>query len=347
MPPPISQGILQAKQGAIDGLKAVTGIFDASLGQRSNETSGKAILARQRQGDNASFNYIDNLARAIRYVGRIIVDLIPSIYDTPRVARILGEDGVHSMASIDPNADHSYSQVQGQDGSIQSIYNPGVGRYDVVVTTGPSYNTKRQEAAEGMIALTQTNPDLWPIIGDLLVNSLDWPGADKMAKRLKAMLPPQAAAADKSDEDNQAPQIPPEIKQQMDQMMQQHEQLTQALHEAQDKLDEEAKDKELDVAKLQIEHYRAETERMKALEPAINPREIAELAAQLVMQAMHSPSQPEPKEAGISQEEMMQMDTQPAQMSPPMQQPMQDPSLMMDQGYPQMPEKDPSTQYGW
>jgi hypothetical protein len=295
MPPPISQGILQAKQGAIDGLKAVTGIFDASLGQRSNETSGKAILARQRQGDNASFNYIDNLARAIRYVGRIIVDLIPSIYDTPRVARILGEDGVHSMASIDPNADQSYSQVQGQDGSIQSIYNPGVGRYDVVVTTGPSYNTKRQEAAEGMIALTQTNPDLWPIIGDLLVNSLDWPGADKMAKRLKAMLPPQAAAADKSDDDNQAPQIPPEIKQQMDQMMQQHEQLTQALHEAQDKLDEEAKDKELDVAKLQIEHYRAETERMKALEPAINPREIAELAAQLVMQAMHSPSQPEPK----------------------------------------------------
>jgi hypothetical protein len=268
MPPPISQGILQAKQGAIDGLKAVTGIFDASLGQRSNETSGKAILARQRQGDNASFNYIDNLGRAIRYVGRIIIDLIPSIYDTPRVARILGEDGVHSMAAIDPSADQSYAQVQGQDGAIQSIYNPSVGRYDVIVTTGPSYNTKRQEAAEGMIALTQTNPDLWPIIGDLLVNSLDWPGADKMAKRLKAMLPPQAAAADKSDDENQGPQIPPELKQQMDQMMQQHEQLTEALHSAQDKLEEEEKNKEIEVEKLRIEHYRAETERMKALEPA-------------------------------------------------------------------------------
>ena len=340
MPPPISQGILQAKQGAIDGLKAVTGIFDASLGQRSNETSGKAILARQRQGDNASFNYIDNLARAIRYVGRIIVDLIPSIYDTPRVARILGEDGVHSMASIDPNAQQSYAQVQGQDGSIQSIYNPGVGRYDVVVTTGPSYNTKRQEAAEGMIALTQTNPDLWPIIGDLLVNSLDWPGADKMAKRLKAMLPPQAAAADNSENENRSYQIPPEIKQQMDQMMQQHEQLTEALHSAQDKLEKEEKNKEIEVEKIRIEHYRAETERMKALEPALDPREIAELAARLVMQSLHSPSQPEQPNTEFSQKEI-ELPQAPVQMPPPMQPPMPAADQM------QQPVMDQEPPYGY
>jgi hypothetical protein len=289
MPPPISQGILQAKQGAVDGLKAVTGIFDASLGQRSNETSGKAIIARQRQGDNASFNYIDNLGRAIRHIGRIIVDLIPSIYDTPRVARILGEDGVHSMAPIDPNSSQSHYQVQSSDGSLKSIYNPGVGRYDVVVTTGPSYNTKRQEAAEGMIALTQTNPDLWPIIGDLLVNSLDWPGADKMAKRLKAMLPPQAAEAENGDSENKSSKIPNEIKQQMDQLMQQHEQLTNALHSAQNKLDEEEKAKDIEIAKLEIERYRAETERMKAIEPNINHQQIASLAAQLVMQSLNNP----------------------------------------------------------
>ena len=198
--------------GLSDGdIQATIGQFAASLGDTSNEKSGKAIIARQRVGDIATYHYPDNMARAIQHAGRIIVDLIPYYYDTQRIARVLGEDGEADIVQLNPEIDSAYQEQQDINGKIQKIYNVGVGQYDVAVTVGPSYNTKRQDAAESMAQMTQANPQLWGIIGDMLVKNMDWPGAEDMAKRLKATIPPEI----RQDEDED---MDPEVAAQFQQM---------------------------------------------------------------------------------------------------------------------------------
>jgi len=158
-PPMAQQGLIAAKMGAADDIKATTGQYDSSIGATSNERSGRAILARERQGDTGTYHFVDNLARAIRYSTRQIVDLIPKIYDTQRIARIIGIDGETKMARIDPMQPEPVREVRDQAGVvIEKIYNPSVGKYDVVVTTGPSYLTKRQEAMDAMSQILQGSP---------------------------------------------------------------------------------------------------------------------------------------------------------------------------------------------
>lgn len=258
---PAIQAITQARMMAADDMKATTGIYDSSLGNRSNETSGKAILARQREGDIATFHFVDNLARAIRHTGRILIDLIPRIYDTARVVRILGEDG-----SVDTKPVNTPVVEQG----IERIYDLTTGKYDVTVSVGPSYSTKRQEAAESMMALTQAYPPLMQVAGDLMVRNMDWPGADDMAERLKKTLPPQLQ--DKNDE--QQP-IPPQVQAQMQALMQQHEQLTQALTTLQGEV--ETKKVELD-SRERIAELQEETKRLQI--QATSQIEMAKLGSQ-------------------------------------------------------------------
>src|SRR5690606_37970090 len=136
-------GFIQAKMGAADDIKSTFGQFDASLGQQSNETSGKAILARQREGDTATYHYLDNLSKSIRHTGRILIDMIPRIYDTQRVARIIGEDGKPDLVGLNPDQGTPVEKSQDPNARIKKIYNLGVGRYDVTVTVGPSFTTKR------------------------------------------------------------------------------------------------------------------------------------------------------------------------------------------------------------
>ena len=116
------------------GSDVVTGIYDASLGSRSNEISGRAILARQREGDTGTFVYIDNWSRAIRHTGKILVDLIPHVYDTARTLRIVGEDGRTDVLEI--------NRPMGLDadwGVTPRIMNDvTVGSYDVVLDMGPA-----------------------------------------------------------------------------------------------------------------------------------------------------------------------------------------------------------------
>lgn len=199
-PPMPPAGIINAKLGASDDLQSTVGQYNPSLGADAQEKSGKAIIARQRQADIGTYHYVDNLARGIRHCGRILVDLIPKIYDTERVARILGEDGEPEHAKIDPNQTVPVVKRENEQGEIEKIYNPGVGRYDVTVVVGPSYTTKRQEAADSMAQILQGNPNLWNVAGDLFVKNLDWPGADELAKRLKKMVPPQVLEGEEDDE---------------------------------------------------------------------------------------------------------------------------------------------------
>ena len=187
----VDGALLHALQLAAEDIRSSTGQHQASFGEPSNEKSGVAIRERQREADTATFHFVDNLNRSMRHLGRIIVDMLPHVIDAPRVMRILGEDETPAFANIDPTASKAYQRTQDVLGRIVETYNPGVGRYDVVSTTGPSYGTRRQEAFESMSQVLTAAPQLWAVMGDLLIKSMDWPGADDMAERLKAMLPPE------------------------------------------------------------------------------------------------------------------------------------------------------------
>lgn len=248
-PATVETGLNQVAMGASEDIKAETGQYDASLGQRSNETSGRAIMARQREGDNATFHYVDNLGRAIRHIGRIILDMIPRIYDTRRVARILGEDGSIDKATLDPDHPEAMTEFRDEMGEIQRIFNPSIGVYDVYTSSGPSFATRRVEAVEAMTAMTQANPMLWQVIGDQLVKNMDWPGAEEMAERLKLTLLPQVQ--EEINKDEAQPPIPPQIQQAMQQLQMHAQQQDEGLHKAADAI--EQKDAELRKAEIALQ----------------------------------------------------------------------------------------------
>jgi hypothetical protein len=206
MPPMAQTGLIQAKMGASDDIKSTTGQYDSSIGASSNERTGKAILARERQGDTGTYHYVDNLARAVRYSTRQLIDLIPKIYDTQRVARIVDQDGTVSMAKINPQQPMAVNTIRDQQTGmvVEKIYNPGVGTYDVMITTGPSYLTKRQEAMDSMSQILQGAPQLWAVAGDLFIKNMDWPGAQEMAERFRATMDPKVLASDNS---NKSPEL--------------------------------------------------------------------------------------------------------------------------------------------
>lgn len=182
-PAPLNVAEIEQRNQASDDIKATTGLYDASLGNRSNETSGRAILARQREGDVATFPWMDNLSRSIEHTGRILVDLIPRIYDTQRQVRVLGLDGSDEVVPIN-------QPFRTNKGEIK-VHDLSKGKYDVEVTVGPSYTTQRLEAADSMMSFIQAMPNAAPVIADLVAKNMDWPGADEIAKRLKVMLPPE------------------------------------------------------------------------------------------------------------------------------------------------------------
>jgi len=268
--PPLAQtGLIQAKLGASDDIKATTGQYDSSLGATSNERSGRAILARERQGDTGTYHYVDNLARAVRYVTRQLVDLIPKIYDTQRIARIIGIDGEVSTVRINPNQPEAVQRMVDEAGIvIEKIYNPSVGKYDVAVTTGPWYMTKRQEAMDAMGQILQANPNLWQVAGDLFVKNMDWPGAQEIAKRLQKMIDPKLLA----DEEDPALQA---ANQQMEVMAQEMQMMQQMLQQVQQSM--EAREVQIKEFEAQVKAYNAETDRIKAVEAGLSEEQVQDI----------------------------------------------------------------------
>lgn len=220
-------------------LKATTGIYDASLGEKGPDESGKAILARQKQSDVSTLNYSDNLARSLKAVGKILIEVIPHFYDTPRVQRIIKPDQTHSQVGIFnsqnlPNGMNAQSVQDLPDmQAVKKIYDIGVGRYDVTVNVGPNYQTKRQEAQATMLEFIRVFPQSAPIVGDLVAQNSDWPGAKEIAKRLKMMLPPQLQGEEAGDPAFQAQQM----QQHLMQAMAQHDQLVQVVNNQQKIID--------------------------------------------------------------------------------------------------------------
>ena len=267
-------GAMSEALAASDDMKQVIGLNDASLGLRSNETSGRAIMARQREGDVSTFHFIDNLSRSIRQVGCVLLDLIPKVYNGERIVRIIGENNVESNAKIGQRPEGAPApqpQPAGTPPGTEHIYDLGLGRYDVAVDTGPSFTTKREETAQQMTEMVRAFPQAMPLVGDILVEAMDWPRAPEIADRLKAMLPQQINKG-----------IPPELEQQMQQGMQRIQQLEQENQQLKQKAELEAMKLQMDQQKIQIEAYKAETERMQAdqmmagpLPPQVSPISIS------------------------------------------------------------------------
>ena len=245
----VPAGAIQEALNSSDDMKSVIGMFDASLGNMGKEVSGKAISARQKEGDIGTYHFIDNLSRAIRHTGRIIVDLIPHVYTEARVLRVLGEDNEASSVPVN-------QPVQGEGEAEPRIYDLTTGKYDVVVKLGPSFTTQRQEAAEQMMLLVQQFPQAAPIIGDLIAKNLDWPGAEEMAERLQKMLPSALQNMDPEKEQMKAQLTEATaIIQQL--------QADRAIYEQKNQID--ANKVALDAQKVVTDKYRAETDRMEAI----------------------------------------------------------------------------------
>jgi len=208
-PEPPQAGIMAAAAGVNDDIKSIMGIFDpAQLGQ--GNISGKALNGQQQQVDLTNFDYYDNLTRSISHIGKICLDLIPKIYDTERVMRIIGDDGKPELLTIN------------QRDAVGRVLNDiSVGQYDVVMETGPGYNSKRQEAVDNMLPLMSAIPELMQVAGDLVFRNMDWPGADLIADRLAASNP-MAQIDDKS-------KIPPQVQMQLAMSQKQIQELTQAV----------------------------------------------------------------------------------------------------------------------
>jgi hypothetical protein len=316
-PPPLPQtGLIQAKMGASDDIKGTTGQYDSSLGQTSNERSGKAILARERQADVGTYHYVDNLARAVRYITRQIVDLAPKIYDTERIARIIGIDGETDIIKVNPNQPMPVNKIRDQQGIvIEKIYNLGVGKYDVCVTTGPSYMTKRQEALEAMAQLLQGNPQLWSVAGDLFIKNMDWPGADEMSKRFAKTIDPKIMEGGDDSPEMQA------AKMQMDAMNQEMQQMMGMLQNVSKSM--EAQDLERKNYEAQIKAFDAETKRISAVQAGMTFEQIQDIVQGTIAAALDTGD----LIGGAPQREQFEM---------PMEQPQMPPEMMQEQMMPPM-----------
>lgn len=191
-PPGIPVGWQQALLNSEHDIQSAMGRYDASLGADSNEKSGIALQKKQRESDAATFHFQDNLARSIRHCGRILIDLIPKIYDTKRIARILGEDGGTEQVMIDPESPVPVADNPDPSAKIKKIYNLNVGKYDVTVKVGPAFTTRREEAAEFMvnIASAAKDPATVQIATYLALKHSDMPGSDEAIKMLKKAMPP-------------------------------------------------------------------------------------------------------------------------------------------------------------
>ena len=316
-PPMASSGLLQAKSGASEDIKSTTGQYNASLGMGSNERSGRAILARQREGDVGTYHYGDNLARGVKHIARQLIDLIPKIYDTQRIARVIGEDGETKMVKINPDQPQPVNKIVDQQGIvIEKIYNPSIGKYDVVATTGPGYATKRQEALEAMAQLLQGNPQLWQVAGDLFVKNMDWPGAQEMSKRFAKTIDPKFLGDGEEDPALQAAQ---QQIQAMGQEMEAMHGMIQNVGKSMEMQEQERKDFE-----AQVKMYEAETKRIATVQAGMSEQQIQDIAMGVVAAAMESQNMIY-EMPGREQNEMMPESAEYA------------PEMMPPQGMPPMP----------
>lgn len=260
-PPPQRQqfagppaGVVQAKISAAQDMQATTGIrFDATLQERNYDESGKALRELKRVGDLGNFHYVDNLARSLRYTGEQLIDLIPKVYDTPRILTILREDDSEESVKIDPTMGKPHDQRQMSDGKVQRLFNPKLGDYGVAVTIGPSFATKRAEAADSMLNFLKVIPNSAPLVADLIAKNMDWPGAEEIYARLASQLPPNL-------QNKNIQNFPPEAKGLINSLMSQLDQMKKEHDKAIALLGDKEADRQIDREALENERKKIEAD---------------------------------------------------------------------------------------
>lgn len=222
------EAILAAKNGTIEALKAVTGIrFDATMSERMKDESGRAIRELNNNANLGAYHYIDNFGRALKNTGIVMVDLIPHVYDTKRIVAILDDSGAEDRVMINPSMQQPHAEVQGNTPDQQQgtgkvkMFNPKVGRYQVTVTIGPSYATKRIEASDSQMKFMTAVPAAAPMIMDLVAKNADWDGADQIAERLAKGVPANLLTPSREDMTPQTQAMIQGLQQQLQQQSQQ------------------------------------------------------------------------------------------------------------------------------
>lgn len=331
IPPPSRPAAPQASDGYIKGMQIAqnemmmaSGQYQSQMGENENAKSGVAINARQRQGDRATYHFIDNQAKAIRYTGKILINLIPKIYDTKRVMRISASDGTIMEVMINPTADIALEKlpidplnidIDKQQQIVKLIFNPSVGMYDVQSEVGPSFATRRQEAFNALTQIAAQNKEFMGIAGDILWKVADFPEAQVLAERWRKIIPPNITG--------DAPD--PAAQQAMNEASAKLEQQLQVIAEQAQKLAD--KEKELDIKAMEQDRlwreaaarearndYEAETKRLIALGnsgPAVSVEQIQPIVKQL-LQGMLNAGEPsdikeiekDPMNGGITGEEL-------------------------------------------
>jgi len=276
-PPTMAAAYIDGMRICENQLMMASGQYQSQFGQNENATSGKAINERQRQGDNATYHFIDNLAIAIRFTGKILIDLIPKIYDTPRVIRIMAKDGTKSQVQLDPNAPGAFQQLeqeqQRETENANAIFNPNVGRYEVESDVGPAYATRRQEAFNAMTQIAAQNKEFMQIGGDLMWKAADFPMADQLAERWAKTIPDNIKGDGPS--------------QQVQQLTQQLQQAHDAVAQLQQKLDSKQMDYAIRIDQKNIDAFNADTKRLTA-EGNAGPYVTQEQVQPLIMQTIMS-----------------------------------------------------------
>jgi len=282
LPPQIPTGIVNASRETVDDIKATLGMYNASLGAKSNETSGVAINARKNEGDVATYHFGDNLVRSVCQVGKILVIAIPEIEDTARIVTIIDKEENHKRIGING------ALIDDQ----KETYDFSKGAYDCRVIAGPSFTTQRQEAAQLNMQLLQSMPDLMPVIGDLAFKYQDAPGSQAISARLRKIVDPKLLSPDERKEQDEDPQI-----------MQAQQQIQQITAEAQQALSQAQQQ----IAELQQELKNNEGDlQVKMAELQIKQQELQVKAADVQIKAMQSQKieAPDSYEQSLKEREM-------------------------------------------
>lgn len=294
-PAQIPSGLMQAELTATDDIKKSLGMYSAAIGARGNATSGKQELAQQREADVGTFHFADNLAKSVLREGRILMAWIPKLMQRRQIARIIGLDDEPQTVRLTQALPNPVTKVRTQKG-IERVYNLGVGKYDVTVSVGPSFTTKRQEAAAMMTEMVRADPTLMAKAGDIIVKNYDIPGADALVTRLKAFLPPQILQAEQEDGDEQNPEAMRMALAQVQQAQAQIQQRAQMLQEIEGKMTEKEREIERSTQEMAQERTQLQAEkqvleaRAKEIEQRIALA--AERAANQVREAAGTQEQP-------------------------------------------------------
>ncbi|WP_343928742.1 portal protein [Pigmentiphaga daeguensis] len=293
-PPQAAEAFTAGMQAAAIEMMMASGQYEATFGKQTQELSGVALDNRKDQGERATFHYLDNLANALRFTGKQLIDLIPKIYDTRRVIRIMGEDGQESQIQVDPQARVALQQERDAENNvIRSIFNPAVGTYDVVAKAGPNFDTRREEAFQAMKELITGVPQLAQVIGDLFAKMGDFPMSDAIAERIRNWIPPEVRGDGATASEKQ-------LMGQLEQAAQIIQQLQQALQDRTEELKIAKQQVDTDALnhlalrmenerKSQIDAFKATTDRLDKLLAVLSPEMLAALGLQSSTEALEAP----------------------------------------------------------